>query len=158
MRFRAAVAGHVSGDRNAVEQLARLVGRQYRRLAFFHDILWAAHGVGRVYVQDAARHKPVEQHSERGQVLLHRGRLSKMPGKLLIFVHYSPRHIFHMEWVYNADDIDHSRIVWARDLGTSENEKLLRYYPDRAAWFFQPDDGGDLSRYSGRQTFPHGLY
>ena len=66
VRFRAAVAGRVSGDRNAVEQLARLVGRQYRRLALLDDVLGAAHGVGPVHVQDVARHKPVEQHSERG--------------------------------------------------------------------------------------------
>lgn len=44
------------------------------RLAFFNDILGAAHGVGRVHVEYVAGDKPVEQHSERGQVLLHRGR------------------------------------------------------------------------------------
>ena len=56
-----------------------------------------------------------------------------VPGKLLVFVRYSPLHVFH-EWVYNAADIDGSRIVWANDLGAAEDEKLRRYYPDRAAW------------------------
>ena len=30
--------------------------------------------MGGVHVQDVARHQPVEQHAQRGQVLLHRGR------------------------------------------------------------------------------------
>jgi hypothetical protein len=60
-------------------------------------------------------------------------------GKLLVFVRYSPRHPFQDEWVYNAADIDGARIVWARDLGEPENEKLRRYYPDRAVILLEPD-------------------
>jgi len=30
-------------------------------------------------------------------------------------------------------------VVWALDLGSVENEKLLRYYPDRTAWLIEPD-------------------
>jgi hypothetical protein len=66
------------------------------------------------------------------------GQLSGMPGKQLVFVRYYPPHTFQ-EWVYNAADIDGSRIVWARDLGFAENEKLRSYYSDRAAWLFEPD-------------------
>jgi hypothetical protein len=65
--------------------------------------------------------------------------LSAMPGKLLVFVRYSPQHIFQDEWVYNEADIDAARIVWARDLGPSENEKLRTYYPDRTALLLAPD-------------------
>jgi hypothetical protein len=65
--------------------------------------------------------------------------LAKMPGKLLVFVHYSPQHIFQDEWVYNNADIDGARIVWARDLGAEENEKLRRYYPDRVVLLLDPD-------------------
>jgi hypothetical protein len=65
-------------------------------------------------------------------------RLASAPGKQLVFVRYSPLHVFH-EWVYNGADIDSARIVWANDLGASENEKLRRYYPDRAAWLLEPD-------------------
>jgi hypothetical protein len=65
--------------------------------------------------------------------------LSKVPGKLLVFVRYSPLHIFQDEWVYNRADIDASRIVWARDLGAEEDEELRRYYPDRSVWLLEPD-------------------
>ena len=65
--------------------------------------------------------------------------LAAIPGKLLVFVRYWPQHIFQDEWVYNEADIDASRIVWARDLGAAENEKLLHYYSDRAIWLLEPD-------------------
>jgi hypothetical protein len=65
--------------------------------------------------------------------------LGKLPGRLLVFVRYWPQHIFQEEWVYNAADIDGARIVWARDLGAAENEKLQRNYPDRPAWLLEPD-------------------
>ena len=65
--------------------------------------------------------------------------LAAIPGKLLVFVRYYPQHIFQDEWVYNAADIDSARIVWARDLGEAEDEKLRSYYPDRAVWLLEPD-------------------
>jgi hypothetical protein len=65
--------------------------------------------------------------------------LARVPGQLVVFVRYSPQHIFQDEWVYNGADIDASRIVWARDLGQVENEKLLRYYPGRVALLLEPD-------------------
>lgn len=65
--------------------------------------------------------------------------LAGIPGQLLVFVRYLPQHIFQDEWVYNAADIDGSRVVWARDLGAEENEKLLRYYPGRKALLLETD-------------------
>jgi len=66
-------------------------------------------------------------------------RLAQIPGKLLVFVRYWPRHIFQDEWVYNRADIDGARVVWARDLGAAENEKLRHYYPGRSVWLLEPD-------------------
>ena len=67
-----------------------------------------------------------------------RDRLARAPGKQLVFVRYWPRHMFQ-EWIHNAADIGRARVVWALDLGPEQNEKLRRYYPDRAAWLLQPD-------------------
>ena len=66
--------------------------------------------------------------------------VAEQPGKQLVIVRYSPRHIFQDEWVYNAADIDGARVVWARDLGATQNQELLKYYPDRTVWLLQPDE------------------
>ena len=75
--------------------------------------------------------------------------LEAAPGRQLIFVRYGPQHRFQ-EWVHNAADIDGARIVWARDLGADENQKLLRYYPDRTAWLLEPDARPPRLRSYGR--------
>jgi len=66
-------------------------------------------------------------------------RLASLPGDLLVFVRYYPQHPFQEEWVYNGADIDGARVVWARDLGAAEDEKLRAYYPKRSAWLLEPD-------------------
>ena len=65
--------------------------------------------------------------------------LAQVPGKHLVFVRYWPQHVFQQEWVYNAADINSAGVVWARDLGSAENEKLRRYYPERTVWLLEPD-------------------
>ena len=77
------------------------------------------------------------QNPERRMVV--NRRLASMQGKLLVFVRYSPAHIFQDEWVYNEADLDGARVVWARDLGPEENRKLRAYYPDRQVLLFEPD-------------------
>jgi len=67
-----------------------------------------------------------------------RRRLMQSPGKQLVFVRYGPQHTFK-EWVYNEAQIDEAKIVWARDLGSEENDKLRQYYSDRSAWLLEPD-------------------
>jgi hypothetical protein len=65
--------------------------------------------------------------------------LAEIPGQVLVFVRYSPQHIFQDEWVYNEASIDSARIIWARDLGAQENEKLRALYPGREVLLLEPD-------------------
>jgi hypothetical protein len=65
--------------------------------------------------------------------------LAEIPGQVLIFVRYSPRHIFQEEWVYNDASIDSARIIWARDLGPQENDKLRALYPGREVLLLEAD-------------------
>jgi hypothetical protein len=65
--------------------------------------------------------------------------LAEVPGRILVFVRYSPRHIFQDEWVYNEASIDSARVIWARDLGPEENDKLKAEYPDREVLLLEPD-------------------
>jgi hypothetical protein len=65
--------------------------------------------------------------------------LAAIPGKRLVFVRYWPQHVFQDEWVWNEADIDGSRVVWARDLGALENQKLISYYPGRKILLLEPD-------------------
>ncbi len=65
--------------------------------------------------------------------------LERQPGQHVIFVHYtgpSP----HTEWVYNPADIDGAPVIWAQDLGETENKRLRRYYTGRSFWLFEPDE------------------
>ncbi len=79
--------------------------------------------------------------------------LAKAPGRQLVFVRYWPNHIFQNEWVYNAADIDHARIIWARDLGPEQDEMLRRNYSDRATWLLEPDaDPPRLTPYQAKST------
>ncbi|MGD0667322.1 MAG: hypothetical protein ABSB23_07165 [Bryobacteraceae bacterium] len=64
--------------------------------------------------------------------------LASLAGKHLVFVRYGPQHMFH-EWIHNAADIDAADVVWAADLGYTENQKLIEYYPTRRAWLVEPD-------------------
>lgn len=65
--------------------------------------------------------------------------LEQLPGKQLVLVRYGPNHDSLIEWVYNAADIDHSKVIWAWDMGAAKNRELIQYYKDRHVWLVQPD-------------------
>ena len=122
------------------------LGRLSREAPQFLLALCAAHFIFwySIHITDSETLRPYETWNAINQQNAPRRRLvadqlSKIQGKIVVFVSYWPHHIFQDEWVYNAADIDHSRIVWARDLGPEENAKLRAYYPDRAAWLLEPD-------------------
>jgi len=121
-------------------------GQTAARLILFlclaHFLFWyGLHAIGNEDMLSATRQfetwDAINHGDPDGRMAVNR-ELQTFPGKLLVFVRYSPRHEL-VEWVHNGADVDAARIVWARDLGAGENEKLLRYYPDRKPLLFEPD-------------------
>lgn len=60
-------------------------------------------------------------------------------GRHLVFVRYNPGHDTGDEWVYNEADIDGAKIVWAREMDPTSNQRLLRYFDGRRVWLVKPD-------------------
>jgi hypothetical protein len=54
-------------------------------------------------------------------------------------VRYWPGHYSLDEWVYNAADIDSSKVVWAREMSIAEDQELIHYYGSRKVWLVEPD-------------------
>jgi hypothetical protein len=125
----------------------RPAGAEAARLIFFvcvaHFLFWySLHVFDTGEISLAVR--PYEtwdsiNHTNPERRIAVKAELEKASGGLLVFIRYAPQHIFQEEWVWNAADIDNSRIVWARDLGPEENAKLIAYYPVRSALLFEPD-------------------
>jgi hypothetical protein len=68
-------------------------------------------------------------------------KLQAEPGKHLVMVRYNNDDVsVHDEWVYNGADIDGSKIVWARELDKTQNEKLFAYFKDRKIWLATTQD------------------
>jgi hypothetical protein len=65
--------------------------------------------------------------------------LDHQPGQQLVIVRYWGNHDPFDEWVYNAADIDHSSVIWARDGDPAGKPELIRYYKDRTVWLVEPD-------------------
>jgi hypothetical protein len=96
-------------------------------------------------------HAQIEPAYPRGNLLRASmvANLDRLPGEHLILVRYEPSHDPDYEWVYNAADVDGSKVVWARDMGESQNQELLQYFKGRTVWLVEPDAFPPrLSRYS----------
>ena len=87
-------------------------------------------------------HAVIEHPWPRGNMarakLLHS--LENTPGQHLIIVRYAPSHLPDREWVFNAADIDGSKVVWARDMDEKSNQELLQYFKNRHVWLLEPDE------------------
>jgi hypothetical protein len=81
-------------------------------------------------------HGPQRMGVERKEI---EDKLDALPGGQLILVHYSAGHSSLNEWVYNAPDIDHAKIIWAREMDPVNDKALLDYYKDRTVWVVEPD-------------------
>ena len=65
--------------------------------------------------------------------------LEHTPGKHLIIVRYTDDHNIHDDWVFNGAEIDGAKVLWARELDSEQNAKLLDYFKDRKIWLVTPD-------------------
>ena len=66
-------------------------------------------------------------------------KIEAMPGKHLVLVRYAEYHTPHEEWVYNAANINKSRVVWANSISFKEDMELRKHFSDRQAWLLEPD-------------------
>jgi hypothetical protein len=73
--------------------------------------------------------------------------LKRWPGQHVIFVSYAGLPSPHEEWIYNPANIDAAPVIWARDMGQIENERLRRYYAGRSFWLLKPAESMSLSPY-----------
>ena len=77
--------------------------------------------------------------------------LLHLAGQHVVFVRYGANHSFHREWVYNAANVDGSRIVWCRAIDPIDDTEVTRYYKDRHIWIADVDrDTVRLSPYQPR--------
>lgn len=97
----------------------------------------------------AAIWPPVMQYAlDRARIT---AQLDAIPGKHLVIVHYSEDHIPQHEWVHNAGDVDHSQIIWAREIPGLDLKPLLDYYRGRKIWVVDADSASpNLETYSAR--------
>jgi len=114
------------------------IGR--RRTGHFAVALLAGTGLGIFLLMvlnsaHAAQQKPTGI-AERPLIIRE---LLQQGGKHLVIVRYSPTHFIHEDWVYNQADIDGSPIVWAKDKGQEEDQRLIQYFRDRRVWLLEPD-------------------
>jgi len=73
---------------------------------------------------------------QRAQLLK---RLKQEDGEHLVVVNYEPGHSFQNEWVYNEADIDHSKVVFARAINSTQDCQLIEYFKSRRIWSLDAD-------------------
>ena len=127
------ISGHLVGP-DAVRVILFLCGAHF---LFWFGVQLASN---QDFAKDLERYQTWDEvnHGDLDGRLGVNRQLAQYPGRQLVFVRYWPKHTL-TEWVYNSADIDGQSVVFARDLGAEENEKLLAYYPDRAPWLLEPD-------------------
>jgi hypothetical protein len=93
--------------------------------------------------REVAAHFPDGWWQQRRQIL---DQLHHEGGQHLIVIRYAPN-IANMptsgyrDWTRNGADIDGSEVVWAREMDTARNQRLLEYFKDRRTWLLDVQPG-----------------
>ena len=82
-------------------------------------------------------------HLQRARLL---AQLKQKQGHHLIIVRYGPEHSVDNEWVYNGSEIDEAKVVWARDMNSDQNCKLINYFNDRRIWLVEVGTGDPMAQ------------
>jgi hypothetical protein len=106
-----------------------------RALVVFHVALLVASVAAQVLVL-RRNHDPWDRGQSRARI---QAKLESTPGQHLVLVRYSAEHNPNQEWVYNDADIDHAKVVWAREIPGRNNQPLLDYFRGRKLWLVQAD-------------------
>ena len=91
-----------------------------------------------LYIVQTVRHRPAEEGWGVARVRIVQ-QLESTPGRHLVIVRYTTHHVDDDEWVYNAADIDHSKVVWAREIPGLSLQPLLDYFQGRQVWLLEAD-------------------
>lgn len=92
-----------------------------------------------IFCEDAVAQAKLHEQEWNSQRARMQAALSEASDRHLVIVRYGPGHSPHQEWVYNDADVDGAKVVWARDMSTDENRKLVGYFKDRHIWLLEPD-------------------
>ncbi|NUN49820.1 MAG: hypothetical protein HUU15_13420, partial [Candidatus Brocadiae bacterium] len=68
-------------------------------------------------------------------------RLVESHGDDIVFVRYGPRHLPHLEWVWNGAEPASQPVLWVRSRGSAEDRALRELHAGRRAWLLFVDAG-----------------
>jgi hypothetical protein len=73
---------------------------------------------------------------------------------VLLIVRYGEEYHAGNEWVFNGADLENAPVLWARDRGPTENQRLLNHYSNRATYLVTVRDANSpatIVPYSGTE-------
>jgi hypothetical protein len=81
-------------------------------------------------------HEPLSSGERRQRIL---DEFGKQGGRHLVLVRYGLDRPSSRRFVYNDANIDRAQVVWAWEMGSQQDNELIRYFADRKVWLLLPD-------------------
>jgi hypothetical protein len=106
----------------------------------FPAVVLLAVGHAAIFLAAALRYPELERPSWAAERVEIQNRLHAAAGQHLVLVRYGAGHDPHVEWVWNAADIDAAPIVWSRSWGESAEREIRAYFPNRRVWELHADE------------------